>query len=354
MSNSSPNKSEKIESSNAALPPVEVPTAGFILQLFVIPAVIVAIIAVVWLLFSWLAHMGSSPEGSIRDLEAGRGNAWQTAYNLANELGQSGNENIKRNGNIARRLAILLDSHVQSGENHADDRRLRMFLCRALGEFYVADGLPALIRAARSERFVEDVDVRRTALEGLAVLAHNLGPETLIGNPDLMLALKEASSERSEIQNQQASRAQLRATSAFTLGVLGGQEALDRLVNLQQDASPNVRFNATTGLARHGDGRCIDGLQSMLQSSLDSAAATNHNNLDTQFQQTTVLRTALRAIQQLSRSNSKADLSPLRLAVEKLLETDINSEVSIRARETLNSLDQRKSIKAKVKMETSL
>src|SRR5206468_1762631 len=37
------------------LPPVEPPTAGFILQLFVIPAIIVAVVVVVWLLFGKLA-----------------------------------------------------------------------------------------------------------------------------------------------------------------------------------------------------------------------------------------------------------------------------------------------------------
>ncbi|MBV8266772.1 MAG: hypothetical protein JO252_10645, partial [Planctomycetaceae bacterium] len=37
------------------LPPVEAPSAGFIVQLFVIPAVIVAVVIVVWLLFGKLA-----------------------------------------------------------------------------------------------------------------------------------------------------------------------------------------------------------------------------------------------------------------------------------------------------------
>src|SRR4051794_41478983 len=39
----------------ADLPPVEAPSAGFIVQLFVIPAVIVAVVIVVWLLFGKLA-----------------------------------------------------------------------------------------------------------------------------------------------------------------------------------------------------------------------------------------------------------------------------------------------------------
>ena len=37
------------------LPPVEAPSAGFVVQLFVIPAVVVAVVILVWLLFGKLA-----------------------------------------------------------------------------------------------------------------------------------------------------------------------------------------------------------------------------------------------------------------------------------------------------------
>ncbi len=43
------------------LPPVEPPSAGFILQLFVVPGIIVAIIVMVWLLFNWVARTGNDP-----------------------------------------------------------------------------------------------------------------------------------------------------------------------------------------------------------------------------------------------------------------------------------------------------
>ena len=56
-------------SPNDALPPVEPPSAGFIVQLFVIPAVIVAIIIIVWATFNWLAHMGSDPRAHVEALK---------------------------------------------------------------------------------------------------------------------------------------------------------------------------------------------------------------------------------------------------------------------------------------------
>ena len=48
------------------LPPVEQPSAGFIVQLFVIPGMIVLVIVMVWLGLSWLAHHGTHPEELVR------------------------------------------------------------------------------------------------------------------------------------------------------------------------------------------------------------------------------------------------------------------------------------------------
>ena len=50
------------------LPPVKAPSAGFLVQLFLIPMIIVSIIVMVWVLFSWIAHMGTDPRDLVRDL----------------------------------------------------------------------------------------------------------------------------------------------------------------------------------------------------------------------------------------------------------------------------------------------
>jgi hypothetical protein len=55
MSYPTENEDPRHASIPADLPPVEPPTAGFIVQLFVLPAVIVAVVIVVWLLFGKLA-----------------------------------------------------------------------------------------------------------------------------------------------------------------------------------------------------------------------------------------------------------------------------------------------------------
>jgi hypothetical protein len=54
-------------SQDDSLPPVEPPNAAFLVQLFLVPGVIVAIIVGVWLAFHWLAHLGSDPQAYVKD-----------------------------------------------------------------------------------------------------------------------------------------------------------------------------------------------------------------------------------------------------------------------------------------------
>src|SRR5512144_468679 len=63
------------------LPPVEAPSAGFIVQLFVIPAVIVAVVIVVWLLFGKLAGGERDAMEYVRLLRSPNAN-WRAAFEL--------------------------------------------------------------------------------------------------------------------------------------------------------------------------------------------------------------------------------------------------------------------------------
>src|SRR5260370_31961944 len=64
------------------LPPVEAPSAGFIVQLFVIPAVVVAVVIVVWLLFGKLAGGERDAREYVRLLRSPDAN-WRAAFELA-------------------------------------------------------------------------------------------------------------------------------------------------------------------------------------------------------------------------------------------------------------------------------
>src|SRR3954462_12911724 len=67
------------------LPPVEAPSAGFIVQLFVIPAVIVFVVIVVCLLFGKLAGGERDATEYVRLIRASSNN-WRAANRAAFEL----------------------------------------------------------------------------------------------------------------------------------------------------------------------------------------------------------------------------------------------------------------------------
>ena len=66
----------------ADLPPVEAPSAGFIVQLFVIPAVVVVVVIGVWLLFGKLAGGERDAMSYVETLKSTNAN-WRSAYELA-------------------------------------------------------------------------------------------------------------------------------------------------------------------------------------------------------------------------------------------------------------------------------
>ena len=66
------------------LPPVEAPSVGFVVQLFVIPAAVVVVVIIVWLLFGKLAGGERDPMEYVRQLRLPSAN-WRSAYELARE-----------------------------------------------------------------------------------------------------------------------------------------------------------------------------------------------------------------------------------------------------------------------------
>jgi hypothetical protein len=271
------------------LPPVEAPSASFLLQLFLIPLIIVTIIVMVWLLFSWLAHMGTDPKDLVRDIGKMNDASWQRAYNLAELLRKPQYDYIKTDPKIATDLANSLSAlhssrpeRKRAAEQETDEERkkgqdkvyenrikLEVFLCKALGEFRVQEGLPALVTAAGpdAKNDPEGFDVRIAAMGAIALRASHVDAKELQSDEKLMVTLIEASKERSDSGYAREEFDKLRSAAAFTLGMVGGRESLDRLAQMLDDADPNVRYNAALGLARHGDARAIETLGEMLDPS---------------------------------------------------------------------------------------
>lgn len=242
------------------LPPVEPPSAGFLVQLFLVPALIVGIIVSVWVSFHWLAQLGNDPQANVRALRRNTEGRWQAALNLANDLRPVGSP-LKSNVGLATELASVLSDELKSGRTTGSgyaaeqSRELCTFLCRALGEFTIPEAAAPLVSCADDAAQPEIV---RAAVEGLAMLATNL-TAVGFGFPDPARVTKTV------IASTQSPDRDQRKSATFALGVVGGEGAGPRLRELCDDADDNVRYNAALGLARMGDVFAWETLTEMLK-----------------------------------------------------------------------------------------
>jgi hypothetical protein len=241
-------------SADDRLPPVEPPSAAFLVQLFLVPGIIVAIIVGVWLAFHWLAHLGNDPRAYVRTLRRDNEGRWQAALNLANELRGPGGAGLKADAGLAGDLGGILADEVAAGRSGEQSQTLKVYLCRALGEFATPEAAPPLVARAGEP---SDPQTARAAVEALAVLSTNLfAAGRQFADPAAVTGAVVGASRSPDPQ--------LRSSAAFTLGVVGGQEATDRLRELATDDKDDVRFNAGLALARQGSDEALEPIAEML------------------------------------------------------------------------------------------
>jgi HEAT repeat protein len=233
---------------------LEPPSARFIVQLFLLPALIVAVVVAIWLGFGKIASNERSVEEYIAGLRSQNARwRWTTAHELAVLL--QTNKKLSSDPRLASELARLWEeSHqrARSGERLSqEEMRYRGYLVRALGQLDNPVIVEPLRRAA-----VEDPEpeVRAAAVWELAEVVDRWRDEGV--DPRLVKALLESSRDPEP---------QVRRVGAYALGVAGTEPCLQRLAQLLHDQDREVRYNAATGLARHGnlDGTAI--LEEMLQ-----------------------------------------------------------------------------------------
>ncbi|MCE9553531.1 MAG: hypothetical protein K8T91_09180 [Planctomycetes bacterium] len=308
------------------LPPVQPPTAGFIVQLFVIPALVVLVIVLVWLLFNWLAHMGGNPASYVKAMKANRANSWQQAYNLAEELQQ--NETARNDPELAKEVAAFLDEllaqplppakdpvrHERDPRSEEVQRRgflwRRGFLCQALGQFRTPQQtLPVLLKAAAPHKDEDELRIRVAALQALALLAENMRATRPINDPRVMQSLIRASTDEAPV---------VADAGTFGLGVLGGPEAVKRLKQILREARPaDVHYNAALALARHGDSAGLDLISEMIDPAT-KRSLTEESEKARSAKQARLQLNGLRAAHQLAAANPKADLASLIPVIQKV------------------------------------
>ncbi len=328
-------------SADELLPPVEPPNAGFILQLFIVPAVIVFAVVMLWLLVTTLATQGDQdPTKIVAALRSSNQARWQKAEELANMLRlEKRYPDLKSNSELVVKLAKLLDEEVEAGLDDKNSISLRYYLCRVLGEFHVDDGVEVLLKTARKD---PERDVRREAINALAVLSNafdKLEPPKHVEHSQFVETFKSLANDEDEL---------IRSQTAFALGVFAMSPDVDPLLVselelLVDDLYSDARYNAALGLARQGSMKAVEAVSEMFD---DEALAMNTRSENTPalqaFKRDTILDNALDAARLLKEKNPDADLARLRAAVEHFADsaakwqpTPVPESLVKRARELL-------------------
>lgn len=300
------------------LPPVEPPSARFIIQLFVVPAIIVMLVVGVWIGVTWLVRRTTmQPEDLIAGLESSSVARWQRASELADLLRNERFADFRRDGKAATQLAAVLDREVDAatGGKKMDEESvmLRYFLARALGEFEVDAGTESLLKAAKTNRDPQEALVRRGALQAIAVRAYNLSqmePPQALSDPSLEPTLFELSTDENPL---------VRSETAYALGQIGTATALAQLEQMVVDPHADTRYNAAIALAQHGNAAAIPTLAEMLDPTEMSSVREESNDANQFFKRSLIVTNALERIEELHREQPKADFAPVVEVLEAII-----------------------------------
>ena len=274
----------------ADLPPVEAPSAGFIVQLFVIPAVIVFVVICIWLLFGKLAGGERDAMEYVRLMRASSTNfraANRAAFELASLL--QNDPKLASDPKLLGELTDLLEHELDQVENP----EMAQYVALALGRFNTLDAISksgekidpvsALDRALDAKY---TVGIRMAAAASLAKHAARL--EGKLDDPRAVEALaKTGESEEPEI----------RQMAVYALGFLGGEPAAAALRVKLNDSDRFVRFNAAVALARRGDTASKGNLAEMLSSAALNQVVTLDSATEKQAKIEAIELEALNALQ---------------------------------------------------------
>jgi hypothetical protein len=315
------------------LPPVEPPSAGFIVQLFVIPALIVVIMFAIGAGIKWLVDRDNNPQAYVESLRRNTAGRWQAAHDMADVLRNPRNAKLKDDAELAGQLSGILDKEIDDGSLDEKPIELRVYLCNLVGEFHSPVVLDVLIKAAKTERGPAESTVRFAAMKGLAVWL-DAAPKDAAARQKLMPTMLAASRDEQPL---------LRSTAAFALGAANIDEATKRLERMLVDSYPDVRYNAATMLGTHGHAEAIEVLTEMLDQRQEAALEKEDEAKSRDYKRDLIVVNALRATKDLAQKNVTADLTPLAHAVERLTAPSLPGGIQMQAKEVLFELKKRRS-----------
>ena len=259
---------------------------------------------------------------------------------------------LVENRAYAQEVADVLKAELDQQSFEYEAVKFRGFLCSSLGLFHVDTGLPVLIEAAATQRDEREIPVRYEALVAIRQLILNLrrrGASKSYDDEKLFDVLTAAAEddarfvEPDDEKNKVVGRVwSVREPAVHALGALDTDQAHEKLKEYLDSSEPNVRYNATTGLAGNGivTERSIAVLVEMLDPNAGLAAETTDSARA--FKRQTILRAAWPAIEHVIASDTEVDLSPLDAPLKALAEQSENTEGRLKAKSLLIELSDRK------------
>lgn len=281
-----------------ALPEIQPPSAGFIVQLFVVPALIVGAIIGVYALFGRMAAGDLDWRQQVIDVRSQNVHVrWRGALGLAQMLdadaqrGEAG-QGLARNAEIAGALTeLFLETRRVTPRDEQTGRQLE-FLTKALGRLdATTEVLPVLLDSVEQE----EEPLRKHSLTAVAMVAGRAFERGApLADPSLVRRTIAASEHADVLTRHQA---------AFTLGLLGGAEARARLEVLLADGDLMTRTNAAIGLARNGSTQGLPVFEEvfadMAARPLDPAAVDTEPEAQEYFERKLAFTNCVRAVEQL-------------------------------------------------------
>jgi HEAT repeat protein len=311
------------------LPPIEPPSAGFLMQLFVVPALIVLAVVVVWAFFGKIAASEDDWRELVEDIRnTNEHRRWRGADGLARllqndqELADSG-QHLASNPEIARVLVGLFEEELKRHSQREDDLKQEAFLARTLG---LLDSqktvLPALARGMEPE---QDREVRKNSIASIAVIAGRASEaHHPIDDPNLVKDLITVTGD---------SDALIRDVSTYTLGLIPTDASRDRLKVLISDADRNTRVNAAVALARQKSTAGFRVFKDVLQS-----PSIEPNGSPTQLESLLAVKNSLHAVKILADDWTAEQRTELEAMIDPIAKHNAEPRIRTDAIDALVSL----------------
>ena len=356
------------------LPPVQPPSAGFIVQLFVVPGLIVLAVVAVWAMFGRIAAGEQDWRKLVQELQSPNTHIRNRAmYGLAQVLdqdrrrGEQG-QHLANNTEIAQGLSEQLSKELKSGSSSKDGVAIQQYLTRAMGLLDPSETLgdtpkeansmdndtprvsaAASVTAALKQALepTRDIEIRKSAAASIAFIAGRaLDRGQPLEAPGLVRALIEVSTDKQTVMRQAA---------AFALGLFRSPEADQQLQVLLGNDDRMTRINAAIALSRSGS---TEGLAVLKQALIEKAPTTpedkaehstnpkisrkgsvdvlsHHNRV---AEHSTILKNSLKAIADLAPMMTLEDKAEFRELAQALIRTHAESRIRMDAQHALNAL----------------